>query len=68
MRQNQCIPKKELALKEREMQLQVQLKELEVSKAVTPVSTESPPTIVPFDVSRQVWLVPPFQEQIFPAF
>ena len=41
----------------------MQLKELEVSKAVTPVSTESPPTVAPFDVSRQVRLVPPFQEQ-----
>ena len=45
------------------MQLQLQLKELEISKAVTPVSTESLPTIAPFDVSRQVRLMPPFQEQ-----
>ena len=57
------LREKELALQEREMQLQLQLKELEVSKAATPVSTESLPTIAPFDVSRQVRLVPPFQEQ-----
>ena len=57
------LREKKLALKEREMQLQLQLKELEVSKAATPVSTESLPTIAPFDVSRQVRLVPPFQEQ-----
>ena len=57
------LREKELTLNEREMQLQLQLKELEVSKAATPVSTESLPTIASFDVSRQVRLVPPFQEQ-----
>ena len=45
------------------MQLQLQLKELEVSKAATPLSTETPPAIAPFDLSHQVQLVPPFQEQ-----
>ena len=62
------LREKELAIKEREMQLQLQLKELEVSKAATPVSTETPPAIAPFDVSRQVWLVPPFQEQDIDKF
>ena len=57
------LREKELAIKEREMQLQLQLKELEASKAAISVSTKTPPAIAPFDVSRQVRLVPPFQEQ-----
>ena len=56
------LKEKELAVREREMQLQLKLKELEVQKAAPPASTEPPPPAA-FDVSRQVRLVPPFQEQ-----
>ena len=41
----------------------VAIKELELLKAATPVSTETPHTTAPFDAICHVWLVPPFQEQ-----
>ena len=60
------LKEKELALRkeeftEKELQMQLKLKEIEAK------SVERPPGVekrdVPFDVSRQVRLVPPFQEQ-----
>ena len=60
------LQEKELEMKDKEIQLQIKLKELELMKS-TPVSTtESLPATASatpsFDVSRQVRLVPQFQE------
>jgi len=52
---------KELELKEKELAMQVRLKELDAKASLTsePVSSGSKP--VGFDISRHVHFVPPFQ-------
>ena len=53
---------RELELREKELTLQLKLKELETAAAATPTPPSSE-TAAPFDVSKHIRFVPPFQEK-----
>ena len=53
---------RELELREKELTLQLKLKELETAAAATPTPPPSG-TAAPFDVSKHIRFVPPFQEK-----
>ena len=53
---------KELELKEKELALQVKLKELEVKATGSPLVSSDAPATLPFDVSKHIKFVPAFHE------
>ena len=59
LKEKELVLRKE-EIKEKELELQLKLKEIEAKPADRPPGTEK--TEVSFDVSRQIRLVPPFQE------
>ena len=62
MAEKELAMKRELEMKEKDLQLQLKLKELEVHREESS-SLEVLPRTASFDMSRQVRLVPAFQEQ-----
>ena len=53
---------RELELREKELSLQLKLKELKSATATPPTSTPTGPA-APFDISKHIRFVPPFQEK-----